>query len=154
MLGMGEEETFDAVFGSHIALLTRDTNPVGRPSGWTLVCDIDSRTGRILRKELRAAPRTIIKGVPVLAIEDGRFEMAVLSRDGRDRVLLAPQRSMGFLREIATALATGADKPFATTSPAERLQEMGEGNAYFWRRGGNDDLQWSRPPGVRVCPLR
>lgn len=75
-LGWSEDETFDRLLGRRVALLVTPSGAGGGGASWALVCDVAADTDRRLRERLRAAPRGVVGGRQVLAVENGNYELA------------------------------------------------------------------------------
>ncbi len=85
--------------------------PVIAPTRWAVLTDVSRDTERWVRDRLRAAPRDALPGATVLAIEDGRFRLAVIREpNAPTRLVFAPAESdelfknaVAFAREHANA---------------------------------------------------
>jgi hypothetical protein len=74
-LGWTPEQAFDEILGRRITLIARDLS--GRDPQWALLSDVNAATERRLRERLMAVPRGTKCGLPVLAVEDGNFELTI-----------------------------------------------------------------------------
>ncbi|MBC7836015.1 MAG: hypothetical protein H7Y88_13090, partial [Phycisphaerales bacterium] len=99
-LGWSQEEAFDRLLGQRVIVVIEnltaalDGSAAGRageggreaaesPIRWALLTDVSAETDRRLVERLKAAPRALVKGQPVLSIENGRFELAAKRRKGK-----------------------------------------------------------------------
>jgi hypothetical protein len=150
MLDLQQDVAFDEILGQRIVFVERDAIDDEHPAQWTIVCDVRPNIADALRTKLKAAPRRILEGVPLLAIEEGRFDMAVVGKAETSRVVLAPARSNKLMEEIARRLEGGPGDVFIRTDPARRLDALGAGGgdpvrAVFYRRfedAGGDGIDW------------
>lgn len=120
-LGWTPAEAFDELLGERVVFAARPAPlpealpPPGKEGGavrvgvntgpigpWLLASDISKAAARRLTERLRPMPRQIIAGTPLLSIEDGRFQLALVPQDARDGfVLLLAEASRAELLEAA-----------------------------------------------------
>jgi len=101
-LGLDEEVAFDRLLGTHIVFANRADGP---RQNWVLVSTIDRETERLLRQKLQAAPRRVQQGLPIMAIEDGRFWIASAVRGPHAQIVLGPATEQGLFDQVAAAVA-------------------------------------------------
>ncbi len=73
-LGWTPRETFDRLVGTRVILVMRDVDDA-QARRWALVSQVSSSTEERLKKRLDTAPRKIVDGHPILAIESGKYEL-------------------------------------------------------------------------------
>ncbi len=92
-LELDPDAAFDALLGVRAVLIVESEAaiaPRGRGPGgasWVLISEVDAQVAARLRRGLRPAPRGVLVGRPLFAVEHGRYELAI-DRLGRDRALL------------------------------------------------------------------
>lgn len=113
---------------------------------WVLISTIDPEVGKRLTKGLAAAPRAVRSGRTILKIEDGRFELAVLTLpDRRDEamLILAP--------DGARTLFDGALAAVAGTPARDQTPRLGALELYrAASRTGRGDIValWAPAPAA------
>lgn len=111
------EQAFDELLGRHVTFVAGGLNPGAE--GWALVGGVSRATEERMRLALRPAPRAVVRGLTVLAVEDGAFELTIRNRpvgevlagdDGAGEgstFMLAPAGSGHLLEEIIPLLGAG-----------------------------------------------
>ena len=109
-LGWTTTQAFDALLGSRVTLVLRGVTPTGAAE-WALVSEVTSDAERRLVAALRPAPRGTAGGLTVLAIERGKYELAIARggwREGAERpavILLAPAEDRALFDELVPTLS-------------------------------------------------
>ncbi len=138
-------EAFDELLGRRVTIAARRLDP-SDAGDWALIGEVSRAAEERLRLSLRPAPRAVVAGLTVLAVEDGAFELSISSRSAGDQeppvstFMLAPAGSSHLLEEVIALLgrtlrpgtiAAGS----APTIPVERCTafamvraEPGDGN--------------------------
>ncbi|CAG0975785.1 hypothetical protein PHYC_01493 [Phycisphaerales bacterium] len=96
-LGMTPREAADEVLGSRLIFTISglsDPSPDRRPQH-ALITEISPDIERRLRERLKPAPREVEGGLPILALENGAFDLATSLRESepKARVLISPRGS-------------------------------------------------------------
>lgn len=119
-LGLSPARAFDELLGERVVFAARQppqpprpdpapaepglhvgvhTGPIGP---WLLASDISKDAARRLANRLRPMPRQIIAGTPLLSIEDGRFQLALVPHRAQDTfILLLAESARAELLEAA-----------------------------------------------------
>jgi hypothetical protein len=142
-LGWSEVEAFDRLLGRRVMLVAEGLGP-GETFRWALLCDVDRQAELRIRRRLKAAPRGIIQNHPVLAVEDGRFQLAFGRRSARslngDRLgsgrwngggtlLLAPAEFSDLFDALLPALDGASDEGgFGQTETFSHARRIGMGD--------------------------
>lgn len=96
-VGLEPEAAFDAILGERVVLALRRTDsPL---PDWTIQASVDAKTEQLLRRQLKVAPRTIVAGQTLYAVERGALELSVArsaDRAAPARIVLAPAGSRLF----------------------------------------------------------
>lgn len=123
-LKLTDQEAFDTLLGKRVTFAAAELPD--HTLDWVILSAIDRDTESRLRSALRAAPRDIAGGLPVLSVENGRFEL-VLAPKGDDRLLvLAPAGSTGLFESVVANVARGGpDASLADTEPLRRVRALG-----------------------------
>lgn len=79
-LGLTDAEAFDLLLGQRVVVVGSQMQPddPGEPR-WAILSELDPETERRLRTLLKAVPRRIVAGQPVLEFEHGSFLLATSS---------------------------------------------------------------------------
>ena len=104
-LGIEEQELTDSFFGGRSMLVVVEAEP---EPVWALLAEVEGGLPRKMIRSLKAAPRDIREGVPVLSLERGRYIMAA-RRDretGRGSMLIAPRGSEHLFDRLIPVLRT------------------------------------------------
>ncbi|MDX2132868.1 MAG: hypothetical protein SFY69_12530 [Planctomycetota bacterium] len=107
-LGMTPQAARDEVFGSQIVYAMRGVDD--ERAEHALFCEISGETERLLRERLRPAPRGLERRLPILALENGAFDVSTWMFPGaetRARVLICPKGSERLFDSLLPALRTG-----------------------------------------------
>lgn len=111
------ERAFDELLGRKCTVVVRSLSGDG-PADWAILTEVSAEADKRLRLRLRAAPRGTIAGLAVLAVEDGKYELAMgrgspidpgLLPEGTAptvTVLLAPGGGTPLFSELAPSLVT------------------------------------------------
>jgi hypothetical protein len=117
-MGLSSERAFDAVLGDRVVLAIRRTDsPL---PDWTIQTSVSAKTEQLLRKRLKVAPRTIVAGQTLYAVERGALELTVARAaegSASARVVLAPAGSRLF-EDIVRGRAK--DAPSVVDTPMGR----------------------------------
>jgi len=152
-LDMQADQCTDALVGGHVILAASGLDPLsalGEPQ-FAILSDISAATEAQLRSRLKPAPRALVEGLPILALENGAFELATAAPRTRhmyrpgtrivedvpaSRVLLAPRGSSDLFDDLVPVLSGGtATSPLSLTSFWPRAREMGGRDVFFILRG-------------------
>lgn len=98
-LGLTPRQAADEVLGSRVIFAISglsDPSP-DRKLQHALITEISPEIERRLRERLKPAPREVEGGLPILALENGAFDLATSVREGdpKARVLISPRASSG-----------------------------------------------------------
>lgn len=74
-MGWPTDRAFDELLGRRVAVVLRGLDSA-RPD-WAVLTVVSIEAERRMRDTLRAAPRGSIGGMPVLAVEDGKYELVI-----------------------------------------------------------------------------
>lgn len=112
------DRTFEALLGRRAALAMSGLETRFQ---WVLTSAIDAAASQRLRDRLKPAPRGLVAGRVVLAVEDGGYELALTpgpaDMPGAVTLVLAPARHSGLFDQVVRA-ATGGGEPLLAGSPA------------------------------------
>lgn len=146
-LGLDEEIAFDRLLGTRIVFARRGAGP---NQNWVLVSTIDRETERLLRQRLQAAPRRVQQGLPIMAIEDGRFWIASSVRGDKAQIVLGPAEDPALFDEVAGAVANPPRVRVDPPGPARQLlQKDAEARALIVARLPIEEGGWI---GASVTP--
>lgn len=141
-IGLTEAEAFDAIFGARVVVVASDL--WGDRSQWALLAEVSRDTERRLRKTLRAAPRALVAGRAVYAVENGRFELTMQERGSFTHLLITRADDRALFDRLAHGLGDKAGR-MRDTEPMAQLARLENGA----QRGRPDGLVYLRlPPGV------
>jgi hypothetical protein len=116
-LGWDPEACFDELLGRRVMLVMRG---VSRDDvrEWALLSDVTPEAEKRLLRSLKPAPRGIVRGYTVLAVERGRYQLAVARGGWRPEsgaqsttILLAPSRADALFDEMLSLLAQPGPRP-------------------------------------------
>lgn len=152
-IGLSPERAFDAVLGDRVVLAIRRTDsPL---PDWTIQTSVSAKTEQLLRKRLKVAPRSIVAGQTLYAVERGALEFTVARAaegSASARVVLAPAGSRLFediVRGRAKDAPSVVDTPMGRTifdAPSgdvfvlARLRERADAWAALVGRMDNDSF--------------
>ena len=152
-IGLTPEGAFDAVLGDRVVLAIRRTD--AQFPDWAIQTSVSAKTEQLLRKQLKVAPRTIIAGQTLYAVERGALELTVARAaegSASARVVLAPAGSRLF-EDIVRGRAKGApsvvdtpmgrtvfDAPSGDVFVLARLRERTDAWAALVGRVGDDSF--------------
>lgn len=80
-LGWSPAQAFDELLGRRVTIAARGLGG-GELADWALIGEVSRATEDRLRLRLRPAPRAIVAGLTVLAVEEGAFELTICSHGG------------------------------------------------------------------------
>jgi len=122
-LDLSNEAAFDALLGRRAMLASR-TRADGAAE-WALISRISRPTEDRLRLRLRPAPRAVVAGLPVLSVENGRFEMAISRAEPESTLVIAPSSNTPLFDEIVASLARGGpERPLGSTDPLRQIRVL------------------------------
>jgi len=136
-LGMTDAEAFDLLLGQRVIIVGSElqADDEGQPR-WAILSELDPETERRLRTTLKAVPRRIVAGQPVLEFEHGSFLLATSS--GRLRctpggtfdntpassiMLLAPASDRELFEQMLPLLRCSNPEQTLLDLPAGRMVE-------------------------------
>lgn len=123
-LKLTDAETFDTLLGRRVVFAAQplpDDN-----LDWVILSTIDRDTEQRLRSALRATPRAIAGGFPVLSVENGRFELVLAPRNDDRILILAPAGSTGLFESVVRHVGKGGPpQHLAATEPLLRARTLG-----------------------------
>ncbi len=109
------DKAFDKLLGQRVALI--GDNIWSNDRAFALITEVDRRTANHLRTELPIAPRKLVAGKAVMAIEKGALELISARHQWGSLLLIGPSEDALLLDKLAGTL--GEDVPDAfSTSPA------------------------------------
>jgi hypothetical protein len=132
-LDMEPEAAFDAILGSRVTVVLDGVAP-GKAARWAMISEVRAETEERLRKRLRPAPRGLVDGQVVLAVENGRYELATAraAGDGRARLLLAPSGSEALFDAVMPVLAGRmCEHPLGATEAMSKAEAIGAGDVFL-----------------------
>lgn len=154
-LQLSPEQAFDATLGERVVIvvdgLFDDAGKAGHPR-WALLSNVCPRSEARLREALRPAPRAIEAGRPILALENGAYELATSpggrrSPDDPDAmILLAPACDSALFDSLLPTLAGNPEGPTLSQCPSwSQAVKLGGGDIMLYVRrsqgaGGSDDF--------------
>ncbi len=141
-LDLSNQAAFDALLGQRAMLASR-TRADGAGE-WALISRVSRATEDRLRLRLRPAPRAVVAGLPVLSVENGRFEMVVARGDPESTLVIAPSTNTGLFDEIVGSLARGGpQRPLGSTDPLRQIRVLArEPSAMIFARPEADAPSW------------
>jgi hypothetical protein len=105
-LGLTPDAALDEIVGSQVVFAMRGLDASGGPEH-ALLCEVSADTERRLRERLRPAPRALQQRLPILALENGAFDVSTWippASGGRARLLVTPRGSERFFDDLLPAL--------------------------------------------------
>lgn len=130
-LGRTREQAFDELLGRRVALMTRRVEGAAEPT-WAVMTVVPLETERRLRERLDVAPRKIVAGHAVMAVEHGRFELTSERTDKWATLLLAPASSPALFDELVPTLVSGPAAPLSADPRFASLSRLGDGELLVW----------------------
>lgn len=125
-LGLTDAETFDALLGRR--MLFAASRLPDKTLDWVILSTISADIESRLRDALKPAPRTIESGLPVLGVENGRFELVIAPRNDERLLILAPAGSTGLFESVVRGIRKGGpDASLADTEPLRRAIALSTG---------------------------
>lgn len=115
-----------------------------------LMAQISAATERRIREKLHPAPRGLNNSLPILAIENGAFELATApsGRDGEARVLIAPRESGDFFDQLLPLVRGGSGVTTLAMTPAWRsIKALPEGSLLVVYRDRRAETPLEVPKG-------
>jgi hypothetical protein len=126
VLRMDESETFERLVGRRASIVARGVWE--GDAEWVALLSTDGGAAKRFQKAFKATPRRIVGGRPVLALEGGRFQAAVLPSEHGVVLALSPlEDGSGSLFE---ALCGGATESLATTERFKAIEKLGDAKRY------------------------
>lgn len=111
------DRAFDELLGRRVTVVI-DGLADGEPFRWALLSEVTPAAEARLRERLKPAPRGIVAGLPVLAVEDGRYELAISRRKGTSLILLAQAGEASLFDRLVPVLSGRASGPLLGQSEA------------------------------------
>lgn len=139
-LGMTDAEAFDLLLGQRVVVVGSElqADDEGQPR-WAILSELDPETERRLRTALKAVPRRIVGGQPVLELEHGSFLLATSSgrlsctpagtfdnTPASSIMLLAPAADRALFEQMLPLLRCNNPKQTLLDLPAGRMVESWE----------------------------
>ena len=123
-LGWTREQAFDRLLGRRVVIATRAT-AAGRT--WAVLSEVDGETEKRLFEKLQVAPRSIVQGHQILAIEKGKYELTIHHDPARtwSTIVLGPAGNSDLFDGLVTMLAGQAPTPLQTHSVIDRARALG-----------------------------
>lgn len=136
-LGMTDAEAFDLLLGQRVIIVGSQLRAdATEPPRWAILSELDPETERSLRSLLKAVPRRIVNGQPVLEFEHGSYLLAtsngrlVCGADGRfdntlasTILLLAPAADRELFDQMLPLLRCDNPTRMLADVPAGRMVE-------------------------------
>ncbi len=147
-LGMTQERAFDELLGTRVVFASRfgpaDDHARQRDAAWALMSWVAPDTADLLRQRLRAAPRDMLGGRPVLTIDGGRLGLLLGPTErGRRVLLIGPTDRRDLFDELGRSLDRGPDRPLADSAGFDRVTRLGRrGDAFILGRARDDGGPW------------
>lgn len=143
-----DKDTFKRLFGTRVWIVGES-----REGRWAVISVIDEQTRDRLRAALKPAPRRLVGKLPVMAVENGRFELALapIKGDKRWMLVLAKTEHRRLLDGIAGDLINPKADGKLGQVPEFMLAErnLGAGDAFLMIRVHADPKgEPARPAGV------
>jgi hypothetical protein len=92
-----------------------------------VLSQVSRDTERLLRARLKTAPRSIAAGLPVLAIENGRFEVVAAPSEEGFVMALGPSESRELFDEVVASLKDGGPAdPLSASELLTRVRTLGK----------------------------
>jgi hypothetical protein len=128
-LGYTEPEAFDALLGQRFVVVARGVWAADTPTEWAVVSDIGLDVDDRIRKRFASPPRELIAGMPVFALEQGRFSLLRMREGETARIVIAPTASAGLLKSVAMAMRKPGGESLASLPAPSRIAQLGDGDA-------------------------
>jgi len=142
-LGYDEDEAFDALLGKRFIVVARGIWSPQAADEWAVISEVDPLVERRIRERIASPPRELLFGMPVFALEQGRYSLLSDKSRGKSRIIIAPTASMALVRDLAKGIRRpGGGDALAHTPPARRLRELGEADAMGWVRFPDEVGGW------------
>ena len=123
-LKLNDQEAFDTLLGRRVVFAAAPLPD--ETLDWVILSTIDRDTESRLRSALRATPRSIAGGLPVLNVENGRFELVLAPRNDDRILILAPAGSTGLFESVVRHIGKGGPAPnLADSEPLLRARALG-----------------------------
>ncbi len=110
-LGLGPDEAFDRLLGTRATLARRVD---GESPTWVLLSAIDRKTEKLLLTRLKPAPRGILGGLTIFAVEGGRFRMSIASIEDERTLVLGPADASALLDEVLPSIREARRRTIAS----------------------------------------
>lgn len=153
-MGLDETELTSSFFGGRTMLIVQRIEP--EPE-WALLAEVEDGLPRRMIRSLKAAPRDIREGVPVLSLERGRYTLAARrDRDlGRSWLLISPRGSEALFDRMLPAMRRPSEEAHDRVIARVRIggfAEGGEGELLI--RASPEGGAWSGRIELRRGPAR
>ncbi|HYE02629.1 MAG TPA: hypothetical protein VD963_05275 [Phycisphaerales bacterium] len=132
-LGWTPGQAFDQLLGRRVILVADGLSAGERPR-WSLISEVSAPTNKHLAGRLKAAPRGIVAGHPVLSVEEGRFELTALNPaqvaaapGAPVRLLLGPAGGHELFDEVIAAANAVPGTTLAGTPAFRAVGRLGPG---------------------------
>jgi len=114
-MNLEQSVAFDRLLGRRVAIFLQQDH--AGDTDWAVASQVDPETEALVRERLKPAPRGFVGGAPVLALENGAFELAVPrdSGGGLPTLVLGPRQGDLFDRLVPK----GATPPAPPARDAE-----------------------------------
>ena len=156
-LRLSPEQAFDLTLGQRAivvidGLFEAKADGAGRTARWALLSHVCPRTEMLIRESLRPAPRSIEQGRPILALENGAYELATspacrrTTGDNGSMILLAPAKDSQLFDSLLPVLNGGVQGPTLSQCGSwEHAAKLGGGDLLVYLRrtrgaGGPEDF--------------
>lgn len=153
-MGLDETELTSSFFGGRTMLIVQRIEP--EPE-WALLAEVEDGLPRRMIRSLKAAPRDIREGVPVLSLERGRYTLAARrDRDlGRSWLLISPRGSEALFDRMLPALRRPSEETQHRVIARVRVGEFAEGGeGELHLRASPDGGSWSGQIELQLTPAR
>lgn len=148
-LGWAAEEAFDRLLGYRVVLVARGLGEEGRAAEWALISEISLETDLRLLDRLEAAPKDIVAGHAMLAVEGGRYRLALHRAAGgagqgaerRSTAILGPADAPGMLADLIAVVAGEGPASMAGTPACAAVVKMGAASAVLLHRDGASEWE-------------
>jgi hypothetical protein len=143
-LDMTQDQSVESLLGSRVILASSglDAGKSGASAQFALISEITPDVEARVRAKLKPSPRGLTNHLPILALEDGAFELATDRRaSGLPRVLIAPEGSSAMFDELLPTLSgTPSSKPpLSSWERWPRVKELGTGDVTVLLRSPQTD---------------
>lgn len=139
VLGLSPTDAFDTLLGRRVTLVI-DGLGSGERLEWAVLSHVGVATEERLRERLNPAPRGIVDGQVVLAVEGGRYELATARRRSEDgteeaAVLLAPSHCAALFDSLLPIVSGRVREGGLARSEAfVRAEGLGAGDVFVLAR--------------------